>query len=126
MPTSKNGQLELYLLLKSRKHITLSVFFIKEIFIHNMQKYPMTINGAKLLQQELEHLKGVERPNVIQAIAEARSHGDLSENAEYDAAKNRQGFIEGRIALLSEKLSHAISLIPAEYIIHIKLCLVHM
>ena len=72
-----------------------------------MQKYPMTINGAKLLQQELDYLKNVERPSVIQAIAEARSHGDLSENAEYDAAKNRQGFIEGRIALLSEKKNHA-------------------
>ena len=67
----------------------------------------MTINGAKLLQEELAHLKGKVRPIVIQAIAEARSHGDLSENAEYDAAKEKQAFVEGRIAEIESKLSHA-------------------
>jgi transcription elongation factor GreA len=72
-----------------------------------MEKIPMTINGCKRLQDELQFLKTVERPSVINAIAEARLHGDLSENAEYHAAKDRQGFIEGRIAELEEKLSRA-------------------
>ena len=72
-----------------------------------MEKIPMTINGSKRLQDELQFLKTVERPSVINAIAEARLHGDLSENAEYHAAKDRQGFIEGRIAELEEKLSRA-------------------
>ena len=63
-----------------------------------MQKIPLTVRGAELLKAELQRLKSVERPSVIAAIAEARSHGDLSEYAEYDAAKERQGFIEGRIA----------------------------
>lgn len=72
-----------------------------------MQKFPMTPNGAKLLQEELARLKSIERPHVIQAIAEARSHGDLSENAEYDAAKEKQGFIEGRISEIESKLSQA-------------------
>ncbi len=72
-----------------------------------MQKFPMTPTGAKLLQEELSRLKSIERPQVIQAIAEARSHGDLSENAEYDAAKEKQGFIEGRISEIESKLSHA-------------------
>jgi transcription elongation factor GreA len=67
----------------------------------------MTINGAKQLQDELERLKTIERPAVIAAIAEARSHGDLSENAEYDAAKNKQAFIEGRIADIEAKLSRS-------------------
>ena len=58
-----------------------------------MAKTPMTLRGASLLRAELQRLKTVERPSVITAIAEARSHGDLSENAEYDAARNRQGFI---------------------------------
>ena len=62
-----------------------------------MNKVPLTVAGAEKLKQELHRLKTVDRPNVIAAIAEARSHGDLSENAEYDAAKERQGFIEGRI-----------------------------
>ena len=70
-------------------------------------KTPLTVHGAELLRAELHHLKTFERPNVIAAIAEARSHGDLSENAEYDAAKERQGFIEGRIAEVEGKLSSA-------------------
>lgn len=72
-----------------------------------MNKVPLTVIGADLLRNELQHLKSVERPTVIAAIAEARSHGDLSENAEYDAAKERQGFIEGRIKEIEAKLSHA-------------------
>ena len=72
-----------------------------------MQKVPLTVRGAQLLKDELQHLKSVERPAVIEAIAEARSHGDLSENAEYDAAKEKQGFVEGRIAALESKLSYA-------------------
>lgn len=72
-----------------------------------MSKVPLTVNGAELMRAELQRLKSVERPSVIAAIAEARSHGDLSENAEYDAAKERQGFVEGRIADLEGKLSNA-------------------
>lgn len=72
-----------------------------------MQKFPMTKNGAKLLEEELARLKGPERSSVIQAIAEARAHGDISENAEYDAAKERQAFIEGRIAEIESKLAQA-------------------
>jgi len=72
-----------------------------------MSKIPLTIVGAEKLRQELHNLKTVERPKVISAIAEARSHGDLSENAEYDAAKERQGFIEGRIVELEGKLGSA-------------------
>ena len=72
-----------------------------------MSKVPLTIRGAELLRQELHRMKTVDRPNVIAAIAEARSHGDLSENAEYDAAKERQGFIEGRIKELEGKLANA-------------------
>ncbi len=72
-----------------------------------MSKVPLTIHGAELLRAELHHLKTVERPSVIAAIAEARSHGDLSENAEYDAAKERQSFVEGRIAEVEFKLSNA-------------------
>lgn len=72
-----------------------------------MNKTPLTVKGAEKLRVELHKLKTVERPNVIAAIAEARSHGDLSENAEYDAAKERQGFIEGRIKDLEGKLSNA-------------------
>ncbi|MEW6164791.1 MAG: transcription elongation factor GreA [Pseudomonadota bacterium] len=70
-------------------------------------KVPITLRGAELLKTELHRLKTVERPAVIAAIAEARSHGDLSENAEYDAAKERQGFIEGRIAEVEGKLGNA-------------------
>ena len=72
-----------------------------------MSKFPITINGAELLRAELQRMKTVDRPNVIAAIAEARSHGDLSENAEYDAAKERQGFIEGRIKEVEGKLGNA-------------------
>lgn len=79
-----------------------------------MQKYPLTVYGAELLKAELQQLKSVERPAVIEAIAEARSHGDLSENAEYEAAKERQGFVEGRIADLEGKLSNAQIINPAE------------
>ncbi len=72
-----------------------------------MSSVPLTLVGAEKLRSELHNLKTVERPLVIAAIAEARSHGDLSENAEYDAAKERQGFIEGRIQDLEGKLSSA-------------------
>ncbi len=72
-----------------------------------MSKVPLTVAGAEKLREELHRLKTVERPNVIAAIAEARSHGDLSENAEYDAAKERQGFVEGRIQEVEGKLSNA-------------------
>ncbi len=78
-----------------------------------MNKIPLTVTGAEMLKAELHRLKTVERPNVIAAIAEARSHGDLSENAEYDAAKDRQSFIEGRIAELESKLSNAQIINPA-------------
>ncbi|MGB1109868.1 MAG: transcription elongation factor GreA [Gammaproteobacteria bacterium] len=72
-----------------------------------MNKVPMTARGADALREELRQLKQVERPQVIQAIAEAREHGDLKENAEYHAARERQGFIEGRIKDIEGKLSHA-------------------
>lgn len=72
-----------------------------------MQKYPMTVQGHAALETELKHLKSVERPEIINAISVARDHGDLSENAEYHAAKEKQGFIEGRIQELESKLSLA-------------------
>ena len=72
-----------------------------------MSKVPLTVSGAEKLRAELHHLKVVARPEVIAAIAEARSHGDLSENAEYDAAKERQAFVEGRIKEIEGKLSNA-------------------
>ena len=72
-----------------------------------MSKVPLTVNGAERLRIELHRLKTIERPSVIAAIAEARAHGDLSENAEYDAAKERQGFVEGRIQEVEGKLSNA-------------------
>ena len=78
-----------------------------------MSKTPLTKFGAELLKQELHELKTQKRREVILAIAEARSHGDLSENAEYDAAKERQGFIEGRIAELESKLGSAQIIDPA-------------
>ncbi|MDG2376553.1 MAG: transcription elongation factor GreA, partial [Woeseiaceae bacterium] len=71
-----------------------------------MNKVPMTVRGAEQLRKELKRLKSEERPQVIQAIAEAREHGDLKENAEYHAAKEQQGFIEGRIKEIEGKLSH--------------------
>ncbi len=67
----------------------------------------MTLEGARRLREELDHLKSVKRPEVIAAIAEARAHGDLKENAEYHAAREQQGFIEGRIKQLEGELSHA-------------------
>jgi len=74
----------------------------------------MTREGYQRLQEELKNLVRVSRPQVVQAIAEARSHGDLSENAEYDAAKERQGFIEGRIKELNDKIARAQVINPAE------------
>jgi transcription elongation factor GreA len=71
-----------------------------------MSKVPVTVRGHELLQEELKKLKSVDRPAVIKAIAEARAHGDLKENAEYHAAKEQQGFIEARIKDLEGKLSH--------------------
>jgi len=78
-----------------------------------MSKVPMTIEGAERLKAELQRLKTVDRPAIIRAIAEARSHGDISENADYDAAKERQGFIEGRIATVESKLANAQVIDPA-------------
>ena len=72
-----------------------------------MSKVPLTVRGAEKLREELSELKSVARPKVIQAIAEARAHGDLKENAEYHAAREQQGFIEGRIKEIEGKLSHA-------------------
>ncbi|MEC9483405.1 MAG: transcription elongation factor GreA [Halomonas sp.] len=72
-----------------------------------MNKVPMTVVGEQRLREELNQLKGVERPRVINAIAEAREHGDLKENAEYHAAREQQGFIEGRIQEIESKLSTA-------------------
>lgn len=72
-----------------------------------MAKTPLTVKGAEMLRAELQELKTVQRPAIIAAIAEARSHGDLSENAEYAAAKERQSFIEGRIAEVESKVSNA-------------------
>ena len=79
-----------------------------------MDKFPLTKKGFLRLEQELKDLKGIERPNVIAAIAEARSHGDLSENAEYSAAKEKQGFIEGRIQELEAVISRAQVIDPTE------------
>lgn len=72
-----------------------------------MSKVPLTVIGAEKLKEELHRLKTADRPRIIQAIAEARAHGDLSENAEYHAAKEQQSFIEGRIAEVESKLSNA-------------------
>jgi len=72
-----------------------------------MNKVPMTVVGERALREELEHLKKVERPRIIAAIAEAREHGDLKENAEYHAAREQQSFAEGRIKEIEHKLSHA-------------------
>ena len=78
-----------------------------------MSTIPLTVIGAEKLRSELREMKTVQRPAVIVAIAEARSHGDLTENAEYDAAKERQGFIEGRISELESKLANAQIINPA-------------
>lgn len=78
-----------------------------------MSTIPLTVIGAERLRAELHEMKTVQRPAVIAAIAEARSHGDLSENAEYDAAKERQSFVEGRIAELEGKISNAQIINPA-------------
>ncbi|NEX15109.1 MAG: transcription elongation factor GreA [Halochromatium sp.] len=72
-----------------------------------MNRIPLTARGAEQLREELERLKRIERPRVIEAIAEARAHGDLKENAEYHAAREQQGFIEGRIKEIESKLSNA-------------------
>ncbi len=79
-----------------------------------MSSIPITVHGAKRLEAELERLKTVERPQVINAIAEARAQGDLSENAEYDAARERQAFVEGKIRELEGTLSNAQIIDPAE------------
>jgi transcription elongation factor GreA len=71
-----------------------------------VNQIPVTVKGAAMMKEELQRLRGTDRPNVIQAIAEARAQGDLSENAEYESAKERQSFIEGRIAELESKLSN--------------------
>lgn len=78
-----------------------------------MNTIPLTVIGAEKLRSELHEMKTVQRPAIIAAIAEARSHGDLTENAEYDAAKERQGFIEGRISELESKLANAQIINPA-------------
>jgi transcription elongation factor GreA len=78
-----------------------------------MSRAPMTTRGAEKLRQDLTHLKTIERPMVIAAIAEARAHGDLKENAEYHAAKEQQGFIEGRISDIEQNLSGAQILDPS-------------
>ena len=78
-----------------------------------MGKIPITISGAERLRAELQELKSVQRPAIVTAIAEARSHGDIAENAEYHAAKERQGFIEGRISDLEAKLANAQIINPA-------------
>lgn len=79
-----------------------------------MKRVPLTQAGAEKLRSELHHLKTVDRPAIIVAIAEARSHGDLSENAEYDAARERQGFVEGRISRIEAKLAQAHIVNPAD------------
>lgn len=84
---------------------TKSRFYRKPIKIMSQLRYPVTVQGAQRLREELHKLKTIDRPAVIAAIAEARAHGDLSENADYDAAKDRQGFIEGRILELEGKIS---------------------
>jgi transcription elongation factor GreA len=79
-----------------------------------MQKNPITPEGATKLREELLHLRSVERPAIIQAIAVAREHGDLSENAEYHAARERQSFIEGRIKEIEDKLARAEVIDPSK------------
>lgn len=81
-----------------------------------LKQIPMTIKGSKQLKEELQRLKSVDRPHIIQAISEARAQGDLSENAEYEAAKERQSFIEGRIAEIEAKLSTAMVIDPSSIV----------
>jgi transcription elongation factor GreA len=73
----------------------------------NMDKEPITVNGLKDLKSELENLKNIQRPKIVEAIAEARSHGDLKENAEYHAAKEQQGLIEGRVVAINDIIARA-------------------
>jgi transcription elongation factor GreA len=89
------------------------VYFLYKVFSMAVNQIPVTIKGAELLKVELSRLRSVDRPSVIQAIAEARAQGDLSENAEYEAAKEKQSFIEGRIAELESKLSNLQIIDPA-------------
>src|ERR1700676_3951887 len=79
---------------------------VKEKFVSE-DSVPMTVSGKKRLEEELKNLLGTDRPNAIRALEEARGHGDLSENAEYDAAKEKQSFIEGRIQDINSKLARA-------------------
>lgn len=80
---------------------------VEDIWSHELERMPITRQGYEALKKELEHLKTVERPQNIKAIETARAHGDLSENAEFHAAKERQGFIEGRVNELGFKLNNA-------------------
>ncbi len=80
-----------------------------------MKRYPITVSGLAMIKKELDHLKKVERPAIIKAIAEARSHGDLSENAEYHAARERQAFIEGRIQHLEGIIANAEAIDPTKF-----------
>src|SRR5258708_27930685 len=89
----------------SGTHAALACFLNYKV--HRMERIPMTMAGHKVLEEELHYLKTVERHAVIKMIAEARAHGDLSENAEYHAAKDRQSFIEGRMMDLEDKISRA-------------------
>jgi transcription elongation factor GreA len=85
------------------------IFYLKikkRLLSMAVNQIPVTVRGAEKLKEELQRLRSVDRPNIIQAIAEARAQGDLSENAEYEAAKEKQSFIEGRIAELESKLSN--------------------
>jgi transcription elongation factor GreA len=91
-----------------------TLFLEKEREAAMPHSIPMTQEGYQRLQEELKKLIRVDRPKVVQDIAEARGHGDLSENAEYDAAKDRQGFIEGRIKELNDKIARAQVINPAE------------
>ena len=94
----------------AREHVYAQPYVEKQ----NMATIPITARGAEKLKAELQRLKTVDRPEVIQAIAEARAQGDLSENAEYEAAKDRQGFIEGRIMEVEGKLSAAQIIDPTQ------------
>src|SRR5699024_3835781 len=88
---------------------------IAEVFVVKMsEKVPMTASGYARLEEELKHLRSVARPEVIKAISEAREHGDLAENAEYHAARERQSFIEGRVAELEDKISRAQVIDPSK------------